>query len=113
MALVKKILLSTFIVFLFVFLFKNINEYQKQLQFYQEYKKEYEKEKYQNQKLKTEVIKKKSLAELEKNIRNKLNLTKENEMIILMDNQPNVTIANFSSPNHPNWKKWWLIFFKK
>ena len=112
MLLVNRIFLVSIIFFLISSIVRIFFDYQKKIQFYQDYKKQYEKEQYQNRKLKTEIIKKKSLNELEKTIRNKLNLSKANEVVILMNPVP-ISTPQPSPKTIPNWQKWWLIFNQK
>lgn len=111
MKLFKKTILFFFLLFLFFSLLKNILNYQARLQFYQDYKKEYEKEKNRQRQLQTEILKKKSSIEIEKTIRNKLNLLKEDEVAVLL---PSPTLSPaFPTPIPlPNWVKWWQVFFK-
>jgi len=108
----KKIFLLFFLVFLFYSLIRNIFTYINKNQFYQDYKHTFEKENKKNIELKTEAVKKKSVAELEKTIRNKLNLLKENEITIIL---PETTIKKNISPTStpsPNWVQWKNIFLK-
>ena len=61
--------------------------------------------------LRTEIVKKKSVDEVEKTIRNKLNLLKENEVAIIIPSptkSPRIT----PTPILANWEKWWKVFFK-
>lgn len=115
MELIKKTLLGFLNLFLIFLLINNlvnsINQYKKGIDFYNQFKNNYEKEKYKNIRLKSEIIKKKSLYELEKTIRNNLNLTKENEYIILLPT-PQVSPI-FPSPTPiPNYLQWWYVFVK-
>jgi|YNPMSStandDraft_1061717.scaffolds.fasta_scaffold88043_1 hypothetical protein len=112
MVTVKRIFLLFLFAFLFFSIAKNFFDYQKKIQFYQDFKKLYEKEQYQNRKLKTEIIRKKSLNELEKTIRNKLHLSKIDEVVVLMNP---ISILSEPPPQKPipNWQKWWLIFTQK
>lgn len=108
----KKLILFFFIFFLFSSLLKNIINYQSKIKFYQDYKKEYEEEKKRHRKLNTEVIRKKSLGELEKTIRDKLNLSKEGEVIIILPSPTPPPPTPTPTPA-ANWLKWWRLFFKE
>lgn len=110
-----KLLYNIFLFFLIVFLFsaltKNIFDYRKNLRFYQSYKKEYELEKKENISLKTQILKKNDPDELEKTIRNKLNLSKPNEVTLIIPN-PAPTPAVITPTPLPNWQRWYEVFFK-
>ncbi|MFN4213074.1 MAG: FtsB family cell division protein [Microgenomates group bacterium] len=108
---VKKVVLIFLILFFSSSLLKNIINYRSKLQFYQDYKREYEEEKKRQQKLKTEIARKKSLTELEKTIRNKLNLAKEGEFVILLPS-PTSHPPTPTPSSSANWLKWWRVFFK-
>ncbi len=111
MVLVKKIIIGLLLLFLFSSLTKNIFNYQKRLQFHEDYKQEYEKEQKRNITLKTEVLKKSDPNEVEKTIRNKLNLAQSNETVIILP-QPTPTPLVITPTPLPNWQQWWKTFFK-
>jgi cell division protein FtsB len=112
MASAKKILSLLILIFTFILLIKNFNWYKKTVDFYHQYQKEFEKEKSKNIYLKTELVRKKSLIEIEKTIRDKLGLTKENEYIIILPSL--IPKAKAISPTPlPNYLQWWYIFAKK
>ena len=111
MQLIKKIIGVIFVIFLFSSLVKNIFNYTSKNQFYQDYKNDYEKENKKNIELKTEVVKKQSVAEVEKTIRNKLNLLKENEVAIILP-QPTISITIPTLTPAPSWKQWINLYIK-
>jgi len=111
MKLIKKILLILLLLFLFSSLLRNIIDYKNKYQFYLGYKNDYEREKKKNIELKTEVVKKKSLTELEKTIRDKLNLLRPNEVAVILPT-PTKTPQPTPTPILSNWEKWWQVFFK-
>ena len=84
MNLAKRILYIAIVLFLFFSLTKNLFDYGSTVQFYEGYKKEFEQQKKKNLTLKTNILKSKDPNELEKTIRNKLNLTKEGEVAIIV-----------------------------
>lgn len=112
MQLIKKIIGIVFVVFLFSSLIKNIFNYTSKNQFYQDYKNDYEKENKKNIELKTEIVKKQSVSEVEKTIRNKLNLLKENEVAVIMP-EPTLTIITPTPTFAPNYIQWWELYFEK
>ncbi len=82
MAVIKKLFFVLLIIFLFSSLIPNVFNYRNKLSFYLQTKKELETEKKRSIELKTEIVKKKSSDEVEKTIRNKLNLLKERPLLI-------------------------------
>lgn len=111
MQLIKKIIGVVFVIFLFSSLVKNIFNYTNKNQFYQDYKNDYEKENKKNIELKTEIVKKESVAEVEKTIRNKLNLLKENEVAIILP-VPTLTIITPTPTRAPSWRQWVNLYIK-
>ncbi len=111
MKIVRNIIIIFFMVFLFSSLIRNLFDYRNKLQFYEDYKKEYEKEKQQNTALKTEVLKKTSQSELEKTIRNKLNLLRPDEVAVMLPS-PTPTPYVLTPTPLPNWMQWLKLFFK-
>ena len=89
---------------------RNLVNYREKLKFYDTYKVEYDKEYKKNLALKTEYLKKTDQYEIEKTIRNKLNLVKENEVSIIL---PVITPqpAVVSPTPLPNWQQWKNLFF--
>ncbi|OGK30998.1 hypothetical protein A3F29_02505 [Candidatus Roizmanbacteria bacterium RIFCSPHIGHO2_12_FULL_33_9] len=81
---IKRIFLIVILVFLFFSLTKNLFDYRKTISFYQSFKEEYEKEKKRKITLETNILKSKDPYEVEKILRNKLNLLKEGEIAIII-----------------------------
>ncbi|MCX7955552.1 MAG: septum formation initiator family protein [Patescibacteria group bacterium] len=108
---IKKIILLFLFIFFVFSLVPNIINHKNKIDFYEKIKKEYENEKKKNIELKTKIAKQKSAYEIEKNIRNNLNLTRENEVIIIF---PSIKInpSPTQTPVLKNWEKWFEIFFK-
>jgi len=111
MKLIRKIGFVFLLLFLFSSLLRNILDYKNKYQFYLDYKNDYEKEKKRNIELKTEVVKKKSLTEVEKTIRDKLNLLQPNEIAIILPT-PSPSLISVTPTPAPNWQQWWQLFFK-
>ncbi len=112
MKLIKNIILLFFLVFLFSSLLKNLFGYKSKLQFAQQFKQNFDREKKRNIELKTEVVKKKSQEEIEKTIRNNLNLLKDNEVALILPSPIKTPILITPTPL-PNWRQWWELYFKK
>ncbi|EKE13803.1 MAG: hypothetical protein ACD_12C00810G0001, partial [uncultured bacterium] len=83
-----RILKNTFLLFLAIFLIfplsKNVFDYLKKIKFYDEFQKDYQKEMEKNKKLKSEIAKTKDYYTVEKNIRDKLNLLKNDEISLIL-----------------------------
>jgi cell division protein FtsB len=100
-----------FLLFFFSLLTKSFFEYEKNVSFYESYKKDYEREKKANTQLKTEVLKKNDPNEIEKTIRNKLNLLKEGEIAVIIPSPtPAPSTPSITPP--PPYKQWLALFFK-
>ena len=112
MKLIKNIVLLFLLIFLFSSLLRNLFGYKSKLQFYQQFKQNFDREKKRNIELKTEVVRKKSLEEIEKTIRNNLNLLKDNEVALIIPS-PTKTPVSVTPTPFSNWKQWWELFFKK
>jgi len=111
-----KLLKNLFLVFLVIFLssslIRNIIDYQKKMDFIQKFEAEVEKEKKKKLTLKTEILKKTDPYELEKTMRDKLNLTRKNEIVVILP-LPSPTPMPVTPTPLPNWQQWWQIFFKE
>jgi hypothetical protein len=107
----KKLSLIFLLILIFLSLGKNLLNYQEKLKFYEAYKQEYEKEFKKNLELKTQYLKKTDQYEVEKTIRNKLNLMKENEVSIILPPLTPSPIILTPTPI-PNWQQWQRLFFR-
>ncbi len=112
MRLIKNVIIIFLLIFFFSSLTKNLLDYKNKLQFYQDFKNDYEAEKKKNTELKTEVLKKSDPSEIEKTIRNKLDLLKPGEVAIIMP-QPTPTSFVPTPTPLPNYLQWWRVFFSK
>lgn len=105
----RKIFFFLLILFFLSSLTKNLFDYQKKMSFYQTFKNDYEKEKKRNVELQTELRKKNDPNELEKTIRNKLNLQKPDEVVVILK-QPTPTPVIITPTPLPNYLQWWKLF---
>ena len=112
MKLIKNIIFIFLLLFLFSSLLRNLFSYKSKLDFYEQFKQNFKKEEKRNIQLKTEVVRKKSIEEIEKTIRNDLNLLKDNEIALIIPSPPAVQISVTPTPL-PNWKQWWSVYFGK
>ena len=111
-----RFLKNFFFIFLVIFLssslVRNIIVYQKKIDFFQKFKALVEKEKKRKLVLKTQILKKTDPYEVEKTIRNKLNLTQPDELAVILP-LPTPTPVPVTPTPPPNWRKWWEVFFKQ
>lgn len=110
MNLLKKIIFGIIIVFIFFSLTKNIFDYKKTVDFYQSFKKDYEREKKDNVTLRTNVLKNRDQREIEKTIRNKLNLLKPGEIAVIIPNPTPTPVVVKPTPE-PVFMQWFHTFF--
>jgi hypothetical protein len=108
---IKYILLAFLGVFWTVSLLKNTLEYRKNVAFHNKFKQEYDQEVKENNRLKTEVIKSGDMWEIEKTIRNKLNLQKSNEVAIIVPT-PTAELTMPTPTPAPAYAQWARLFFK-
>ncbi|MEK7079399.1 MAG: septum formation initiator family protein [Patescibacteria group bacterium] len=110
-----RIIRSVFFIILFIFLafslIKNFSEYQKNMQFYKNYKETAEAEKKRNIQLKTQKLQKTSVREVEKTIRNKLGLLQPSEIAVIIP-PPSPSPTPAITPQIPVYKQWWNVFFR-
>lgn len=99
------------VLFLLFSLLKNIFNYRDKIKFYEDYKGDYESEQKKNIELKTEIVRKKSTAEVEKTIRNDLNLLKPDEIAIIIPS-PTPRPVSITPTPAANYIQWWNLFFK-
>ena len=106
---IRIIFLYGLVIFFILSLTKNIIEYQKNLSFYNDYKNEFNNEKKRNGELKTELVKAHDINEFEKIVRNKLNLHKKDETIMVIPN-PTPSVILPSPTPLPNYRQWINVF---
>lgn len=107
---IRTFLIGFFFLFVLISLIKNIIDFQEKKTFYQGFQNEYETEKKRNITLKTQILKESDRNELEKTIRNKLNLLRPDETAIILP-QPTPTPVIITPTTAPNWYQWKEVFF--
>lgn len=110
MKLVRTLILGLLSLFFLVSLTRNFFEYRRNLQFYESYKQNYEQVKHRNNELKSELVKNKDPYQVEKTIRDRLNLSKGKEVAVLM-NEPSPTPTVLTPTPIPNHVQWWNTLF--
>lgn len=112
MSSIKNLVLIFLVIFLSSSLIRNILDYRKKMDFYNQFKEDVAAEQKRQLGLKTQILKKTDKTELEKTIRNKLNLAQKDEVVVILP-QPTAVPTPIKSAPLPNWQAWWQIFFKK
>jgi cell division protein FtsB len=102
---VRKTMLVLLSIFLFFSLTKTIFDYRNTLTFYQGYQTEYETAKHTHIALQTKILRASDQNELEKTIRNKLNLLKENEIAVIVP-LPTPTVFMPTPTPQPPYREW-------
>lgn len=110
MNLLKNVIIGLVVIFIFFSLVKNIFDYQKKLLFFEEFKKEAKNEQDKNTALKTAVLKSGDINKIEKTIRDKLNLSKKGEEVVILA-RPTPTPVVITPTPAPVWRQWWGVFF--
>lgn len=111
MSFIKRFFLFLIVIFLFFSLTKNILNYWVKFKFYNTFKNDYLAEKKQNITLKTEVLKNKDLNQVEKTIRNKLNLLQPDETSYMLEIPTPTPVIPTPTPL-PTWQQWLNVFGK-
>lgn len=111
MKIIKRFVFLFIAIFILHSLIKNIISFQEKYQFYLSIKDQYEKLKKKNIELKTQLLRKKDPAEIEKKAREKLNLGLKNEMVVILP--PISPTPLFITPTpKPIWQQWLEIYIK-
>lgn len=108
---VRKAFFLILAVFLIASLTKNIFDYYQKVQFYKGFEKEYQKERKNNITFKTQILKNSDAHEVEKTLRDQLNLSKEGEYTVLIPTPTLNPIQPTPAPQ-PVYIQWWQTFFK-
>ncbi len=111
MNLLKRGIMLFLVIFFLISLTRNLTEYRKNLTFYSNFKQKYEDEKKRNTTLKTQALKKSDPNEIEKTIRNKLNLAKPNEITVMIP-EATPTPIPVVTPKLPPYQQWIDVFFR-
>ncbi len=107
----RKIAFLIVLFFLAVSLIRNVFDYQRNISFYDQTKANFEKAITNNKELKLRKQAGSSPFEVEKNLRNKQNLLRKNEIIVIIPSpSPNPT-PNIRPPGPP-YTQWMRLFFQ-
>src|SRR3989344_3993003 len=93
----QNIIISLVLLFLLYSLSKTLLDYNKKFSFYQQYKREFQEETDRNKKLKSDLVKAQDYHTVERTIREKLNLSKPNEVVVIIP-MPSVPASPTPTP---------------
>lgn len=111
MKIVYRIVLAGIILFFIWSLARNFFEYQKNIAFYRSFREDYTATKQENTRLKTSILIASDSSQLEKTIRDRLNLSKEGEFVVILPTPtPNLTTP--TPTPEPAYMQWLHVYFK-
>ena len=105
----RRVIIALVSLFLMYSLSRMLFDYQKKFAFYKQYKKDYEAEKERNKQLKSNMIKSQDYKAVERTMREKLNLGKPGEIVVLI---PKITPTSTPTPTpiKPSSQQWLELF---
>jgi cell division protein FtsB len=106
----RRIFLFILFLFLATSFIRNIIDVKRNYPLFLNSKREFDEARQKNAQLKTAIVKQKSLNEVEKTIRNKLNMSKEGELVIIIPH-PSPSPTPIIIPTLPIYKQWMMVFF--
>ncbi len=107
---IKRLILGLLVIFFLFSLTRNFFEYRRNLEFYEEYRTEYDAAVQRNNELQSELVKAKDPSMVEKTIRNELHMLKDNEVAILIAEPTPTPIVLTPTPPPPH-QQWIDLFF--
>lgn len=107
----RKIVFFIVLFFLVISLIRNVTDYQRNISFYDQTKTNLDRAQLENKELKVRKQAGSSPFEVEKNLRNKQNLLRENEIIVIIPS-PSPFPTPFVRPTDPPYKQWLQLFFQ-
>jgi hypothetical protein len=107
----RKVVFMIVLFFLVVSLVRNVADYQHNLSFYNQTKSNYDKAAVQNKEMKVQKQSGLSPFEVEKNLRNKQNMLRDNEIIVIIPS-PTPLPTPFRAPTEAPPKQWMRLFFR-
>lgn len=110
MKIVRRGVVLIIFIFLTYSLIKNVSEFRKNIQFYDNYQNQLKDAEQTKARLMTQKTLKTSPRAIEKTIRNQLNLLRENEVAVIVP-PPSPTPTPIITPAVPVYRQWWNAFF--
>lgn len=107
----RKIVFIIVLFFLVISLIRNVADYQRNISFYDQTRSNYDKALLENKQLKVNKQAGSSPFEVEKNLRNKQNLLRNDEIIVIIPS-PSPIPTPFVRPTEPAARQWIRLFFQ-
>jgi hypothetical protein len=107
----RKIVFFIVLFFLVISFIRNITDYQKNISFYDQTKNNFDKAILENKELKVRKQSGSSPFEVEKNLRNKQNLLRKDEIIVIVPS-PSPFPTPYVRPTDLPYKQWLHLFFE-
>ena len=107
----RKMVFFIVLFFLVISLVRNVADYQRNLSFYDQTKNNFDKALLENKELKVHKQADSSPFEVEKNLRNKQNLLRENEIIVIVPS-PSPIPTPIVRPTELPYQQWIRLFFQ-
>ncbi len=107
----RKVVFIIVLLFLVISLIRNTADYQRNLSFYDQTKDNFEKSLLENKEMKVQKQAGSSPFEVEKSLRNKQNLLRQNEIIIIIPS-PSPFPTPFVRPTEYPLRQWMRLFFQ-
>ena len=107
----RKIVFFIVLFFLVISLIRNVADYQRNISFYDQIKTNFEEAQLENKELKVHKQAGSSPFEVEKNLRNKQNLLRANEIIIIVPSPSSIPTPIVRPSDYP-YKQWMRLFFQ-
>jgi cell division protein FtsB len=107
----RKFILIVIFILIFLSLVKNILDYRSKMIFFQKFQSEEQKQEKENISLKTKILKSQDSFKIEQTIRDKLNLSKSNEVVVIIPSPTPAPVIVIPT-QAPIWRQWVNVFFK-
>lgn len=107
----RKIVFFIVLFFLVISLIRNVADYQRNISFYDQTKNNFNKSLLENKQLKVSKQAGSSPFEIEKSLRNKQNLLRENEIIVIVPS-PSPFPTPIVRPSEYPYRQWMQLFFQ-
>ena len=106
----RKMVFFIVLFFLVISLIRNVTDYQRNISFYEQTKNNFDKSLLENKQLKVQKQSSSSPFEVEKSLRNKQNLLRDNEIMVIIPSPSPIPTPQVE-PTEVPYKQWIRLFF--